>query len=152
MITCSRELNSDLFFAVLGGLGQFGIITRARIALEPAPERVNPAVIRFFSIFFYSLIKCSAGEVDKTDVHRIRCLHSGPRVPDIARRGDHEKRRSEDQGFRLRGGFCYLWSCCYQKLEIFLLLLRRSKTNLRARGPPRCSLLLGGVHVLSLRL
>ncbi|KAL6338341.1 hypothetical protein AAG906_018711 [Vitis piasezkii] len=28
-------------FAVLGGLRQFGIITRARIALEPAPERVK---------------------------------------------------------------------------------------------------------------
>ncbi|RWW78254.1 hypothetical protein BHE74_00013536 [Ensete ventricosum] len=33
--------NSDLFYGVLGGLGQFGIITRARIALEPAPRRVR---------------------------------------------------------------------------------------------------------------
>ncbi|KAJ0988018.1 hypothetical protein J5N97_006374 [Dioscorea zingiberensis] len=41
MITCSEKQNSDLFFAVLGGLGQFGIITRARIAVEPAPERVR---------------------------------------------------------------------------------------------------------------
>jgi hypothetical protein len=38
--TCSEEKNSELFHAVLGGLGQFGIITRARIALEPAPQRV----------------------------------------------------------------------------------------------------------------
>ena len=37
MITCSPDKNSDLFFAALGGLGQFGIITRARIVLEPAP-------------------------------------------------------------------------------------------------------------------
>ncbi|KAF6160356.1 hypothetical protein GIB67_019125 [Kingdonia uniflora] len=36
--TCSKEENSELFYEVLGGLGQFGIITRARIALEPAPE------------------------------------------------------------------------------------------------------------------
>ncbi|KAF6138216.1 hypothetical protein GIB67_011056 [Kingdonia uniflora] len=38
--TCSKEENSELFYGVLGGLGQFGIITRARIALEPAPESV----------------------------------------------------------------------------------------------------------------
>ncbi|XP_064957837.1 cytokinin dehydrogenase 5-like [Musa acuminata AAA Group] len=39
LITCSDENNSELFHGVLGGLGQFGIITRARIALEPAPKR-----------------------------------------------------------------------------------------------------------------
>ncbi|KAL7244928.1 hypothetical protein ACSBR2_000298 [Camellia fascicularis] len=41
IFTCSEEQNSELFHAVLGGLGQFGIITRARIALEPAPQRVR---------------------------------------------------------------------------------------------------------------
>ncbi|XP_042519181.1 cytokinin dehydrogenase 3-like [Macadamia integrifolia] len=41
VVTCSRHLNSELFYAVLGGFGQFGIITRARIALEPAPSRVK---------------------------------------------------------------------------------------------------------------
>jgi cytokinin dehydrogenase len=41
MVTCSRDVNSDLFFAALGGLGQFGVITRARIRLEPAPKRVR---------------------------------------------------------------------------------------------------------------
>ncbi|XAR64153.1 Cytokinin dehydrogenase [Bertholletia excelsa] len=41
MLTCSEEENPQLFHAVLGGLGQFGIITRARIALEPAPQRVR---------------------------------------------------------------------------------------------------------------
>ncbi|KAL2461180.1 Cytokinin dehydrogenase 6 [Abeliophyllum distichum] len=35
---CSEEQNADLFHGVLGGLGQFGIITRARISLEPAPK------------------------------------------------------------------------------------------------------------------
>ncbi|CAL0304780.1 unnamed protein product [Lupinus luteus] len=40
-VTCSLKTNSELFHAVLGGLGQFGIITRARIALEPAPGRVK---------------------------------------------------------------------------------------------------------------
>ncbi|CBI37290.3 unnamed protein product, partial [Vitis vinifera] len=33
--------NPQLFFAVLRGLGQFGIITRARIALEPVQKRVS---------------------------------------------------------------------------------------------------------------
>ncbi|XP_026662638.1 cytokinin dehydrogenase 6-like [Phoenix dactylifera] len=41
MVTCSEDHEPDLFFAVLGGLGQFGIITRARIALEPAPQMVR---------------------------------------------------------------------------------------------------------------
>ncbi|CAD6339171.1 unnamed protein product [Miscanthus lutarioriparius] len=40
MISCSPDKNSYLFFAALGGLGQFGVITRARIAFEPAPKRV----------------------------------------------------------------------------------------------------------------
>ncbi|CAL0325531.1 unnamed protein product [Lupinus luteus] len=41
LVTCSSQENSELFHAVLGGLGQFGIITRARIALKPAPQRVK---------------------------------------------------------------------------------------------------------------
>ncbi|XP_047074136.1 cytokinin dehydrogenase 10-like [Lolium rigidum] len=41
MITCSPTKSSDLFFATLGGLGQFGVITRARIGLERAPKRVK---------------------------------------------------------------------------------------------------------------
>ncbi|KAL6009953.1 Cytokinin dehydrogenase 1 [Asimina triloba] len=41
IVTCSEKRNADLFHAVLGGLGQFGIITRARIALEPAPKMVK---------------------------------------------------------------------------------------------------------------
>ncbi|KAI4377442.1 hypothetical protein MLD38_015065 [Melastoma candidum] len=41
LVTCSKEDNPELFYAVLGGLGQFGIITRARIALDRAPTRVK---------------------------------------------------------------------------------------------------------------
>ncbi|GLT79087.1 hypothetical protein SLA2020_505930 [Shorea laevis] len=41
LLTCTAKNNSELFHAVLGGLGQFGIITRARIPLEPAPQRVK---------------------------------------------------------------------------------------------------------------
>ncbi|PAN28207.1 hypothetical protein PAHAL_5G138300 [Panicum hallii] len=41
VVTCSEAENPDLFFGALGGLGQFGIITRARIALERAPQRVR---------------------------------------------------------------------------------------------------------------
>jgi len=40
-VTCSPQKNSELFNAVLGGFGQFGVITRARIALEAAPKRVR---------------------------------------------------------------------------------------------------------------
>ncbi|KAF9619234.1 hypothetical protein IFM89_005788 [Coptis chinensis] len=41
LLTCSKEKNSELFHGALGGLGQFGIITRARIALEHAPQKVR---------------------------------------------------------------------------------------------------------------
>ncbi|XP_021890721.1 cytokinin dehydrogenase 7 [Carica papaya] len=41
ILTCSETENPDLFFGVLGGLGQFGIITRARVLLEPAPDMVR---------------------------------------------------------------------------------------------------------------
>ncbi|XP_050231424.1 cytokinin dehydrogenase 6 [Mercurialis annua] len=41
IVNCSEKQNGDLFHSVLGGLGQFGIITRARISLEPAPDMVK---------------------------------------------------------------------------------------------------------------
>ncbi|XP_074353837.1 cytokinin dehydrogenase 1 [Apium graveolens] len=41
IVTCTSKENADLYYGVLGGLGQFGIITRARISLEPAPRRVK---------------------------------------------------------------------------------------------------------------
>ncbi|KAK1287046.1 Cytokinin dehydrogenase 7 [Acorus calamus] len=40
-VLCSETQNADLFFASLGGLGQFGVITRARILLQPAPDMVR---------------------------------------------------------------------------------------------------------------
>ncbi|KAF8401076.1 hypothetical protein HHK36_014379 [Tetracentron sinense] len=40
-LVCSETQNSELFFGVLGGLGQFGIITRARILLQTAPDMVR---------------------------------------------------------------------------------------------------------------
>ncbi|KAF8410538.1 hypothetical protein HHK36_003069 [Tetracentron sinense] len=53
LLTCSKEKNSELFHGVLGGLGQFGIITRARITLEPAPQRVRWIRVLYsdFSVF-----------------------------------------------------------------------------------------------------
>ncbi|XP_015953006.1 cytokinin dehydrogenase 6 [Arachis duranensis] len=41
VVNCSKDENGELFHSVLGGLGQFGIITRARILLEPAPTMVK---------------------------------------------------------------------------------------------------------------
>ncbi|XP_052210868.1 cytokinin dehydrogenase 7 [Diospyros lotus] len=40
-VVCSESHNSDIFFAVLGGLGQFGIITRAKVLLQTAPDMVR---------------------------------------------------------------------------------------------------------------
>lgn len=41
IVICSKEKDSELFFSVLGGLGQFGVITRARILLQKAPDMVR---------------------------------------------------------------------------------------------------------------
>ncbi|KAG0486269.1 hypothetical protein HPP92_008364 [Vanilla planifolia] len=41
LVACSPTKSAELFFAVLGGLGQFGIITRARILLQNAPQKVK---------------------------------------------------------------------------------------------------------------
>ncbi|KAK8505243.1 hypothetical protein V6N13_045688 [Hibiscus sabdariffa] len=38
---CSETQNPELFFGALGGLGQFGIITRARVKLQQAPDMVR---------------------------------------------------------------------------------------------------------------
>ncbi|CAO2816630.1 unnamed protein product [Amaranthus hypochondriacus] len=40
-VICSESVNPDLFFSVLGGLGQFGVITRAKIPLQKAPIKVK---------------------------------------------------------------------------------------------------------------
>lgn len=44
---CSPEHNGDLFDAVLGGLGQFGVMTRATLGLVPAPDRARTYALRY---------------------------------------------------------------------------------------------------------
>ncbi|KAL6858782.1 hypothetical protein ACP4OV_017784 [Aristida adscensionis] len=51
---CSPSSHPDLFFAVLGGLGQFGVITRARIPLHPAPQRVRWTRVVYASFAEYA--------------------------------------------------------------------------------------------------
>ncbi|GMH08147.1 hypothetical protein Nepgr_009987 [Nepenthes gracilis] len=55
VFVCSEKQNADLFYGVLGGLGQFGIITRAKISLEPAPRKAK--WIRVLYSDFYSFTK-----------------------------------------------------------------------------------------------
>ncbi|MFD7324724.1 hypothetical protein ACFV9D_27135 [Streptomyces sp. NPDC059875] len=45
--TCSPTVRPDLFRAVLGGLGQCAIVTRATISLVPAPRSVRHYVLMF---------------------------------------------------------------------------------------------------------
>ncbi|XP_051132114.1 cytokinin dehydrogenase 4-like [Andrographis paniculata] len=54
LMTCSKDKNPDLFFGVLGGLGQFGIITRARIPLAKAPTRVKWAFLVYSNFSDFS--------------------------------------------------------------------------------------------------
>jgi cytokinin dehydrogenase len=41
LVTCSPSSNPELFAAVRGGLGQFGILVRARVRLVPVPPSVR---------------------------------------------------------------------------------------------------------------
>ncbi|WNG45763.1 FAD-binding protein [Archangium minus] len=41
LVTCSPERSRELFNACRAGLGQFGIVTKARLRLEPAPPSVR---------------------------------------------------------------------------------------------------------------
>ncbi|XP_072958844.1 cytokinin dehydrogenase 3-like [Typha angustifolia] len=55
LVTCSPTKSPDLFYAVLGGLGQFGIITKARIILQEAPDKVK--WVRAFYDDFHTFTK-----------------------------------------------------------------------------------------------
>ncbi|GLJ55818.1 hypothetical protein SUGI_1198360 [Cryptomeria japonica] len=41
VMTCSPQRHEELFYGVLGGLGQFGIISKARIVLQRAPDKTR---------------------------------------------------------------------------------------------------------------
>jgi cytokinin dehydrogenase len=56
-LTCSQDSNPDLFDAVRGGLGQCGIVTRATLALTPAPDRV-----RRYQLFYTDLASLAADQ------------------------------------------------------------------------------------------
>ena len=47
LVTCSDERNSDLFNAVLAGMGQCGIIVNVVLALVPAPTHVLFFVLNY---------------------------------------------------------------------------------------------------------
>lgn len=69
IFVCSETENSELFFGALGGLGQFGIITRARILLQPAPDMVGilllcHLVLNFFYQFFFFFNKFGISHFD----------------------------------------------------------------------------------------
>jgi cytokinin dehydrogenase len=47
VVRCSRRRNRDLFEAVLAGLGQCGVIVRAKVKLVPAKERALDLTLRY---------------------------------------------------------------------------------------------------------
>lgn len=94
MVTCSENQNADLFYGVLGGLGQFGIITRARISLEPAPKMVmlenNTSHEEWCStdfpvvhVFLIIILHFLTGEMDPSSVLGLLIVYQGPRTSNI---------------------------------------------------------------------
>jgi cytokinin dehydrogenase len=62
VLRCSRNDRPDLFHAVVGGLGQFAIIVRARVRVQPVPERLFEAVFAFddLEVFFEALRRAAS--------------------------------------------------------------------------------------------
>lgn len=66
---CSETHDRELFEAVLGGLGQFGIITKATVLLGPAPAQVRgheltyPDIAHFFKDFRTLLARAEISEI-----------------------------------------------------------------------------------------
>jgi FAD/FMN-containing dehydrogenase len=53
LVRCSASRHSALFHAVLGGLGQFGIVVRATVALVPAPARARGYQLHYADLDTY---------------------------------------------------------------------------------------------------
>ena len=62
VLRCSAQERPDLFEAVRGGLGQTAIIVRARIVVEPVPERLVETVLTYgdLEVFFDALRRAAA--------------------------------------------------------------------------------------------
>jgi FAD/FMN-containing dehydrogenase len=50
VVTCSATRHADLFAAVLSGLGQVGVVTRATLRLVPAPASVRQYLLTYPSV------------------------------------------------------------------------------------------------------
>ena len=74
MVTCSKEKDGDLFDAVLGGLGQFGVITRARIPLVPAPARARWVRLLYTSAAAFTEDQERLIDVDQIDIGAVSGL------------------------------------------------------------------------------
>ena len=74
MVTCSKEKDGDLFDAVLGGLGQFGVITRARIPLVPAPARARWVRLMYTSAAALTEDQERLIDVDQIDIGAVSGL------------------------------------------------------------------------------
>ncbi|CAK9859718.1 unnamed protein product, partial [Sphagnum jensenii] len=69
LVICSPSKQPELFFAVLGGLGQFGIIITARIILERAPQQVR--WIRAIYTDFQSFRRDQEMLISQTDMTKV---------------------------------------------------------------------------------
>lgn len=68
-VTCSRRRKADVFYAVLAGLGQCGIIVKATIKLVPAPTTV-----RVYNLFYPSVAALTAAQLRMVDEKRFSYL------------------------------------------------------------------------------
>jgi FAD/FMN-containing dehydrogenase len=77
-VTCSPLRNAHLFTAVRGGLGQFGIIVRARVRLVPVPP-----MVRLYTAVYADLESLTADQLALIEDHRFDWVE-GSASPDGA--------------------------------------------------------------------
>jgi FAD/FMN-containing dehydrogenase len=95
-VLCSRETNSDLFQATIGGLGLTGLILWAEIQLKPIPGPwIDCEQIRFGRLDeFFELSEASDEKYEYT-VAWLDCLSSGKKLGrGIFIRGNHSPNRT----------------------------------------------------------
>lgn len=97
-IHCSRNENSDLFFATIGGLGLTGFITWAEFQLTKIPSAwIEQEQIQFHSLNeFFALSSDSEKDYEFT-VSWVDCVNSADDIRGIFIRGNYANPQSQDK-------------------------------------------------------
>jgi FAD/FMN-containing dehydrogenase len=104
-VICSREQNTDLFEATIGGLGLTGLILWAEIQLKPVPGPwIDCEEIRFDKLDDFFELSAQSDESHEYTVAWVDCVWSGENLGrGIFIRGNHSATHTSDIGGQRTG-------------------------------------------------